>query len=306
VTRPWRVPRLWPNETCYILGGGPSLNLVDLDRLGAHPGRRVIAVNCAYRVAPWADVCFYGDCTWLKANREMFRLFAGLKVTTCAGHENEPGIHVLVKKTGPKGILWDPATVAWNVSSGACAINLAVHFGVNRIILFGFDMHASPEGDNNFHHWYPPSNSQQNPYRRFLQAFDRIAADLADHEIKIINACPGSAIHQWPIVSPDDLGFGFGEGAPENRFWGSEDDPEDPRQRVNAGPYCARAALPAPASGKAPQRAPGAISPPEARGVRGRLAPAPIPGRSRVPRGTKILGVRDSERQEDRTCEVKR
>ena len=260
MTRRWRVPRLWPDETCYILGGGPSLNLVDLNKLGAHPGRRVIAVNCAYRVAPWADVLFYGDMSWLKTERERLRSFAGLKVTTCPAHENEPGIHVVTKKTGPKGILWDPYTVAWNLSSGACAINIAVHFGVHRIVLFGFDMHRSPEGASNFHTWYPPKPSQHNPYRRFLQAFDRIAADLASHRISVVNACPGSAISQWPIVSPDDLGFGFGAGAPEARLPGQELPAEDRPDPANGGACCDSVCDPGYAPGFDHGTAPGAIS----------------------------------------------
>lgn len=284
MTRGWKVPRLWPGETCYILGGGPSLNLVDLDKLAAHPGRRVIAVNCAYRVAPWADVMFYGDSTWLKTERERLRSFAGLKITTCPAHENEPGIHVVTKKTGPRGILWDPHVVAWNLSSGSCAINLAVHFGVSRIVLFGFDMHRSPEGDNNFHRWYPPRDSQHNPYRRFLQAFERIAADLASHRIAVLNACPGSSISHWPIVSPDDLGFGLGAGIPPRPFPAQELPAQDPAEPVNAAPCCASAGIPVQTPGPAPRSAPGAISDPATRRASGR----------RIPRGTVVQGVRDS------------
>ena len=58
----WSVPRLWPGATVACLGCGPSLNA---DQVVLLRGRaRVIAINDAWRVAPWADVLYGCDGRW--------------------------------------------------------------------------------------------------------------------------------------------------------------------------------------------------------------------------------------------------
>ena len=60
LTKPplWTAPRIWDGGECFILGGGPSLAAVDVGQLR---GRRVIAVNQAYKLGDWIDVLFFGD-----------------------------------------------------------------------------------------------------------------------------------------------------------------------------------------------------------------------------------------------------
>jgi hypothetical protein len=202
MTPRWSVPRIWPGGECFILGGGPSLTLVDIDRL---QGRRVIAVNDAYRIAPWADVMFYGDGPWLTAHRKALLDFAGLKISGCATQTNEPGIRHVYRDMINHGISRDPTEVRWNRSSGACAINLAVHFGVKRIVLLGFDMRRV-DGQK---HWHPDVNDDPgNPYPRFLEVFPVIARDAEALGVEILNATPGSALTAFPIEEPAELGIG--------------------------------------------------------------------------------------------------
>ena len=211
--RLWVVPRLWPGADCYILGGGPSLALVDLEKLR---GQRTIAVNQAYKVAPWADALFYGDAEWSRYNWDGLCTFAGLKVTTVREDLGKPAIHVVERIMGTPGICLAAHRLAWNLSSGACAMNLAYHFGVRRIILLGFDMHRE-RGDN----WHKDYDSQPyharptaQSYRKYLTAFPHIAADLARMKVDVVNATPGSKITAWPTVHPNELGIGHDTPAP--------------------------------------------------------------------------------------------
>src|SRR5690606_17577639 len=56
------APRLWPDSTVVLIGGGPSLTAGDV---GACRDRaRVIAINDAHRLAPWADVLYSSDQRW--------------------------------------------------------------------------------------------------------------------------------------------------------------------------------------------------------------------------------------------------
>jgi hypothetical protein len=198
----WIVPRLWPDGECFILGGGPSLANVDVGRL---KGRRVIAVNQAFRLGAWIDVLFFGDCRWWNANQADLLKFAGLKVTTCIQHVDKPGIKVVKRRNSPQGLSFDPGTLAWNLSSGACAINLAVHLGVKRIVLLGFDMRKVEERHNWHDLYQKPSNPRRNPYPRFLKPFPHIAEALRRKHIECVNACPGSGLTEFPVVDPEEV-----------------------------------------------------------------------------------------------------
>lgn len=197
----WIAPRMWPDSMCFILGGGPSLKGFDIEIL---KGRNIIAVNQAYKLAPWIPVMFFGDCRWLGDNRKELLNFGGLKVTSCDQHANKPGLKVIKKRNQPNGLSLDPSFVVWNLSSGACAINLAVHFGVNRIVLLGFDM-EQVNGKNNYHDDYKNANQKNNPYSRFMGKFPVIADSLKKANIECINACLTSKLDVFPKMSLEDV-----------------------------------------------------------------------------------------------------
>lgn len=196
----WVVPKLWPGQTCYVLGGGPGLSLVDVDRLR---GERVIAVNMAFALGDWIPCMFFGDCRLYHTIKKQLQTFAGLKVTTCNQHLDKPGIQVVKRKNGSYGISADPGQLMWNLSSGACAIGLGAHFGVKRIVLCGFDM-QNVNGHSNYHDLYGQAKNK-NPYPRFLRVFENIAKDLKARKIECVNATPGSALSHFPIVDIESV-----------------------------------------------------------------------------------------------------
>lgn len=196
----WTVPEIWPGGTCYILGGGPSLSRVPLERLH---NRRVIAVNNAYQLGNWIDVTFYGDCRWFNWHGKALLEFPGLKVTACDSHVGKPGIRAVKRRNAPFGIATNRNQLGWNLNSGACAINLAVHFGVKKIVLLGFDMRLIDDK----HNWHEEHHNRPNrdPYQRFLRPFPNIANDLETLGVECVNACPGSALEVFPIVEVEDV-----------------------------------------------------------------------------------------------------
>lgn len=159
----WTVPKIWEGSTAFIIGGGPSLETMDWAPLRSH---RIIGCNDAYMLGPWVDVCMFGDISWFnthdhkwiefpegveapswahKANcRKVAGLkqFYGLKVTCCERDiELEgPRSDIFQLERMPRGLSLRPDRVGWNCNTGAAAINLAILFGVTRIILLGFDM----------------------------------------------------------------------------------------------------------------------------------------------------------------------
>ncbi len=198
----WTIPKLWPGGECFILGGGPGLKHVDVSRLDDH---RTIAVNNAYQLSDHIDIVFFGDCRWYHPHKKELLSFAGLKLTTCELHVAQPGIKVVRRKANINGLSKGAGLLAWNLSSGACAINVATLLGVKRIVLLGFDMQKI-DGHCNWHEDHPGSkNPKHNPYKKFLSRFEMIAKDLKGMNVECINATPGSALDCFPIVDPQEV-----------------------------------------------------------------------------------------------------
>lgn len=202
----WAVPREWAGQTACILGGGPSLTQAQVDYCRGRA--RVIAINNAYRLAPWADVLYAADHRWWEWH-DWCEGFAGLRVT----QDHEPhtlatliegrGIKVLRRTFPPacgesRGFDPDPSCIRTGQNGGYQAIHLAAHFGAKRIVLLGYDM--KPDGDRTQWHAEHKVPTNLGIYRStFLPNFPHLAAPLAERGIEVINATPNSALTVWPL-----------------------------------------------------------------------------------------------------------
>lgn len=187
---------MWEGETVFIIGGGPSLTGFDA---GCLIDRRVIAVNCAYRLGQF-DMMFYGDPLFPSHFGQDLPKFGGLKVTVREEHVDRPGTLVVLRQGHAHGLSTKPDLVHWNLSSGACAINLATLLGAKKIVLLGFDMHPV-DGRNNWHnHYIMPDGSHAavGDYDRMAGRFPAIARDLEQMGVPCINACPSSSLDCFP------------------------------------------------------------------------------------------------------------
>lgn len=194
----------WQGQTCFILGGGPSLRGFDAEQLRGH---RVIGINEAgLTMAPWCDVLFWADRQWLDWNADRLHLHKGpLKVHR---HQGEvPGAHHI--RFYPRRMWWGKGAVGGHDSGSSC-INLAVHFNAAKIVLLGFDCHDLPQEcwqDGNWHsaHKAPPPPGQRT--NKFIPAHRAIAASLAAFKQhgRVVNATPGSALDCWPMVELSEV-----------------------------------------------------------------------------------------------------
>lgn len=192
----WSIPQIWDGDTVFVLGGGPSLTGFDARCLS---GRRVIAVNCAFRLGQF-DVMFYGDPQWPDKYGKGLDEFGGLKVTVREEHQNRRDVRVVFRDGHSMGLSKSPGKLHWNLSSGACAINLATLLGAGKIILLGFDM-KQQGGRDHFHRDYfhaDGTHAAMAKYETMLIRFPSIAADLTKMSIPCLNACPDSAIECFP------------------------------------------------------------------------------------------------------------
>ena len=152
---------------------------------------RMIVVNNAYHLAPWADVLYAADEKWWRWQKGATG-FAGLKYTIDPQRSPWPGLQVL-RNTGAHGLERQPTGLRTGFNSGYQAINLAVHLGAARILLLGYDMH----GD---HFFGAHPDQSRPPFAVCLREFPSLAAPLAALGIDVVNCTPGSALRVWPVV----------------------------------------------------------------------------------------------------------
>ena len=185
--KPWKIPREWDNERCFVLCSGESIG----PQAGAIKKLRgrFIAVKHAVFLKPDADVLFVtGD-----GDSEILPL---LKAYT--------GPHALVRsKVRPSMDAFNIKRIARakdhttlcelrdHVSgrdAGTSAINLAYHFGATEIVLLGYDMrggHYCP---------HPNQNPRQDEFRNHVEFLHQYAADANQKGLRIVNCSPTTAV----------------------------------------------------------------------------------------------------------------
>lgn len=133
-----------------IIGGGPSLSGFDFTKLRGR-GYYVIAVNNAYKVAPWADLCFFADARWWRHHKSELLNFEGSLVTSTADHKTvQHSRLVRLQREYNAPLSEDPTKVSGH-DSGTMAVNLAYLMGARRIVLLGFDMTFEEGGPTHWH-----------------------------------------------------------------------------------------------------------------------------------------------------------
>jgi hypothetical protein len=207
------VPALWPDGVAVVIGGGPSLTAEDV---AACRGRvRVVAVNDAYRLAPWADVLYACDPEWWGWHRERLAGAIDRRYSLDGLRWKDPKIEAmraelgvtLLGLTGVAGFELDPRAVRTGKNSGYQAINVAYHFGIRRVILLGFD--CGPKGDRE--HWFGDHpNRSRGLYGQFADHFRKLAGLAPALGLEIVNASRESALDCFPRVSIEEAL----EGAP--------------------------------------------------------------------------------------------
>lgn len=204
------VPKLWPGSTIVIFATGPSLCQEDVDYVrGKAP---TIAINDAYRLAPWADVLYSSDNPWWKKHKGV-PTFQGLKFGICPRKKQKfhfghfPDIHAL-ENTGSQGLEREPTGLRHGLNSGYAAINLAYHFGATRILLLGYNMSHLRGKSHFFGDHQGLSNSSS--YITFLRQFPYLRDELRKEGVQVINCTDETRLHAFreaPLrdVLPEDV-----------------------------------------------------------------------------------------------------
>lgn len=199
------APKQYAGETVVCLGGGPSLTQADVDRCRGRA--RVIAVNDAYRLAPWAEVLYGCDTRWWRW-QDGAPAFAGQKWSldgpNWATLQNRFTDIALIGRGQTTGLSLDPGEICTGSNSGYQAINLAVLFGARRIVLLGYDLQAT----DGLTHWFgshPEPYHEPPPFALYLQHFPTLVAPLQAAGVELINATRETALTCFPRVDVDAI-----------------------------------------------------------------------------------------------------
>jgi hypothetical protein len=210
----WWVCPVLGKDTVYLCANGPSLRDAPLDALR---GKFCIAVNSALRLVPWARMLFFGDARWWWLNREWaaqipteYRVTLSRYFVEDGGNrreepcDNEPGI-LCVRQKGTGGLCRGTDSLAWLLSSGGTAINLAVHANAGRrIVLLGYDFRRAEDGCRNA---VANVNPCSDKFAEMLtpSVWMRTADEARYRGIEILNATPDSALDVFPRVKLGDV-----------------------------------------------------------------------------------------------------
>ena len=188
---------IWSGQTVICIAGGPSLTK---GQVKFTKGCKIIAINDAYKLAPQANILYACDNQWWEWHKGVPD-FKGYKLQ----HDHEvpdenrsrftatyPGIDCILSD-GASGFSDRMDRIRTGGNSGYQALHIALQLGAKRIILLGYDMHASGEQS----HWFGehPNGRQPNErYGNWIKEFPALQKIANDRGVKIYNCSPDSAL----------------------------------------------------------------------------------------------------------------
>ncbi len=178
---PWKIPREWAGERCYILCNGESIRAQR--HLIPQLKGRIIAIKEAVRLRPNADVLFVAAERAADINVDLFPLFTGK--------------YIIARNKVPAAYpdhtqLCDRPDHVCGYDCGTGAINIAYHFGSPEIVLLGMDMQGNRWCNGEFEH--PMPKIPKDHHARHSSVLPAIARDAKRRGIRIVNCSPISAL----------------------------------------------------------------------------------------------------------------
>jgi len=156
---------------------------------------KVIAINNANTLAPWAEVLYACDYKWWHWHKGV-PSFTGMKFSVDERSRAFHDVQVL-RKSGADGLELDPGALKTGSNSGFQAINLAVHFGAKRVVLLGYDM----QGD---HFFGKHPDGTVPPFQICLEKFRTLVEPLRRLGVEVINCSRKTKLDCFPRMDLAD------------------------------------------------------------------------------------------------------
>lgn len=222
--KPTIIERKYEGETAILVATGPSLNN---DQIGivhkAHTAGncRVITVNNSYQLAPWADAHMACNDNWWRHYWPIDPVLREMKADKYTRYKDiakDYGIlyiHTIVKD----GLSTDPSVLHINHGSGPLGINLALLYGIKKLLLIGHDMkfskdyngrrkkagskprHFFGEYPKELSHWPSVKVGLSKPgvLDGLIEAYKKMVPQLPSIGMEVINCTPDSELKCFPM-----------------------------------------------------------------------------------------------------------
>jgi len=209
----------WKRKTCFLIGGGPSLEKFDFSFLN---NELSIGINKSFVFHPQVnyamDARFYDLVAHpTKGDGELLRLhedwekYKGIKVFARGSKKLvfDPSVYY-VDILPKKSLSFDLSKGIWpGNNSGFGALMLAIALGCRRIGLLGFDLKVKEEKGRKKTHWHKGySYSSSNLERKldaFRKCFEEFYSTIAGQGIKVVNLNPDSALQCFEKMSLENF-----------------------------------------------------------------------------------------------------
>jgi len=199
----------WDKQTCFIIGGGPSLKDFDWNLL---KGQKVIGINKAFTVYPvdinyamdynFFDILEYGINKEDKELRKSWQKFQGIKLFALhdSQYKFKKGIYY-VNELCKKGLSFDlESGIMLGNNSGTGALMLAIALGCKRIGLLGYDFKVK-ENQTHWHEGYSYQNceSMKINLADFKRNVEEFASGILEIGINVVNLSNDSELKGYPF-----------------------------------------------------------------------------------------------------------
>lgn len=175
------------------IASGPSLTAADCERVARWreqgADRRVIAVNCSWHLAPFADILYAGDRAWWKHYGDEASAFAGQRWTRSEDAAVRRGIRHFACRSEFE-------------NSGFQAVELALSLGAKTVYLLGYDMQWEE-----FPHWHadhPRDMGNAEDVAKWREKFDDAQMRFFAQGLRVVNISRETALKRYPRRSIDE------------------------------------------------------------------------------------------------------
>lgn len=197
------IPKIFSaDDRVVIAASGPSLRVEDLSYCRGRV--KLIAVNDAWRLAPWGNLLYGGDFRWVDYYNGVPG-FHGEKWTQderAAKKYDWNWVKAISENNPGNGLSFNPRWIRTGHNSGYQALNLALLMGAQKIFLLGYDMQKADGGRREyFFDDYPAAINLPSDYQIFINKFREAVDSLEHFNAKVINCTPGSAMDCFPMMS---------------------------------------------------------------------------------------------------------
>lgn len=195
----WVPEKVFENQTILIVGGGPSIDEIDLNDVN---GKRFIVVNSSCRklrpIATENDWLYFSDNSWSERFEDLIRNWPGIKATS--NRNVKMRLKELVYRIDLEWIIESLKVNSTHVynSSGHAAACLAATLGAKRIVLIGFECMLI-DGKSHGHKDYTQGDiSTFNS--RYIPSWEALSIIFKEYNIQVINSTPTSMVTCFPYL----------------------------------------------------------------------------------------------------------